>query len=123
MKVKPLQIIDSGQGFLLQLSCLVGSNVLLVLTLNFVKSRKLRMGLSCILGAKHGNFEKNMYIKHFLFHFGVHQNVFSLKFRVTLTLTSSSDLDRFDGNICLEFLSPTQFLSDIKVPLKRNFRM
>ena len=42
---------------------------------------------------------KEKYIKHFLFHFGVHQNVFLLKFRVTLTLTPSSDLDRFDANI------------------------
>ena len=61
MKVNPLQINDSGQGILLQLSCLVGSNVSLVSTLNFVKSRKLRMGLSCILGAKLRNFEKEIY--------------------------------------------------------------
>ena len=55
---------------------------------------------------------KEKYIKHFLFHFGVHQNVFPLKFRVTLTLTPSSDLDRFDANIW-SFFSPTQYLSDI----------
>ena len=60
MKVNSLQINDSGQGILLKLRCLVGSNVSLISTLNFVKSRKLRMAMSCILGAKHRNYEKEI---------------------------------------------------------------
>ena len=113
LKVKPLQINDSNQGLFLQLSCLAGSNLSLVSTLNFVKLRKVTMGLSCIIGANHGNL-KNIYIKHFLVHFGVHQNVFPLKFRVTLTLTSSSNLDSFDANIW-SFFHRLNFLATFTV--------
>ena len=57
---------------------------------------------------------KKKCIKHFLFHFGGHQNVFPLKFRVTLTLTSSSDLDGFDANIW-NFFHRLNFLATLTV--------
>ena len=57
---------------------------------------------------------KKKYFKHFPVSFGVHQNVFPLKFRVTLTLTSSSDLDRFDANIW-SFFHRLNFLATLTV--------
>ena len=94
LKGKPLQMNDSvsWQDIFLQLCCLVRPNFsnlfLLVSTLNFVKAGKLKVGLSCYSSTKTWK----------LFQFGVHHNVCPLKFRVTFTLMSSSDLDRYDAN-------------------------
>ena len=59
---------------------------------------------------------KKQCIKHFLFHSGIHQNVFPVKFRVTFTLMLSSDLDRNDAdNLIWSFFHLLDFLATLTV--------